>query len=102
MSEKLDTASDMFFPFKAAIYGAVLVLYKRSTSHTQVGIIRKTLQQKLEIIIIKRDVGIKICNHFKFDTLDFLVTCIETVNFRGKLSVPSIRHPHQLNPWILL
>jgi hypothetical protein len=69
------------------------VLHKWRSSDPEVRGFDKLLDEKLEIVSLKRNVGIQAANQIECQGFDALVTGIETVGLSRKVAIPVLGHP---------
>src|SRR5262245_40662522 len=97
--EQLAPTWNMVFTFEA-IAGRVVasLLSKWCTCDSEFRIARKLLQQKLQVVRVKRNIGVKITDHVILKFGEVFVCRIETVSFGCKAAIAVTRHVKSFNP----
>ena len=88
----------MSVTFEAIRLGAVSVLSEDRSSNAKLGIVFEALQEKLEMVLLERDVGVQISHDVVVDGLDLGIPGVEAMSFGGKAAVPMLGHVDHFYP----
>ena len=82
--EELTSPGDVVLAFKTVLRRVITVLKKRRSSHAKLTILLELSQQKLEIICLERQVGVKVANDVERKRSSPAQAGIEGMNLSGK------------------
>ena len=97
-AKKLTAPGHVVLSFETVCTGVVAFFPEDRPGNTKVGHFCKFSHQEFEIVMVKGQIGVQISYDFEIQALDYAITCIETMGFSSKASVPMSRHIQPFDP----
>src|ERR1700761_3762803 len=88
----------MFLSLEAIGLRTVTGLFEDCPGNTEIGVVSELSQQEFHMILVERDVSVQIADNFVGETLNSLLSCIESLYFRRKVALFPHRKIHEFYP----